>query len=72
MPNFDNLPSKLAIEAKKRYVKPDYSMTDGFGRDIDEDIYWRNTGLSADSIERIKRHKAETPSPAPIGVLERP
>ena len=35
------------------------AMQDGFGRPINEDIYWRNTGLSQAAIERVKAyHKA--------------
>lgn len=36
-------------------------MQDGFGRLIDEDLYWRNTGLSSASIERIKEYHRTHP-----------
>ena len=38
-------------------VLADNSMQDGFGRKIDEEIYWKNTGLSAAAIARIKERK---------------
>lgn len=41
----------------KKPQKPDYEAMDGFGRDIDPEIYWRNTGLSQAAIERIKEYK---------------
>ena len=34
-------------------------MQDGFGRPIDEDLYWRNTGLSEASIEEIKEYERQ-------------
>jgi len=37
----------------------DYEATDGWGRDIDPETYWRNTGLSQAAIERIKAYKRE-------------
>lgn len=36
-------------------------MQDGFGRPIDEDLCWHNTGLSQDSIERIKEYHRTHP-----------
>ena len=56
---FEGLPADLKEEAKKRYVKPNYDMVDGFGRDIDEALYWRNTGLSQESIAEIKAYKRQ-------------
>jgi len=38
-----------------------YVMVDGFGRDIDEDLYWRNTGLSQTSIAEIKEYHRTHP-----------
>ncbi len=43
--------------AKRLDVPVDLSMQDGFGRQIDEDQYWQNTGLSAASIARVKESK---------------
>ena len=43
-------------------MKPkDYVMVDGFGRAVDEDLYWRNTGLSSASIARIKEYHKTHP-----------
>lgn len=39
----------------------DKVMQDGFGRPIDEDLYWRNTGLSQDVIERVKEYHKTHP-----------
>lgn len=39
----------------------DRVMQDGFGRSIDEDIYWRNTDLSQASIARIKEYHRTHP-----------
>ena len=47
------------IEEGDGMKTPDWEATDGFGRDIDTDLYWHNTGLSQASINRIKQHKRE-------------
>lgn len=39
----------------------DIAMRDGFGRRIDEDRYWHNTGLSQAAIERVKEYHRTHP-----------
>ena len=39
----------------------DKVMQDGFGRPINEDVYWHNTGLSQASIKRIKEYHRTHP-----------
>ncbi len=39
----------------------DHVMVDGFGRAVDEDLYWRNTGLSSASIAEIKEYHRTHP-----------
>ena len=39
----------------------DMAKQDGFGRPVDEDVYWRNTGLSQGAIERIKEYHRTHP-----------
>ncbi len=36
-------------------------MIDGFGRPVDADVYWRNTGLSQAAIQRVKEHHRQHP-----------
>lgn len=48
-------------QQQQKYGKPDYSMCDGFGRPVDEDLYWRNTGLSQGAIEEIKEYHRTHP-----------
>ncbi len=39
----------------------DLVMQDGFGRPIDEELYWHNTGLSAASIAEVKEYHRTHP-----------
>lgn len=48
----------------------DKVMQDGFGRKIDEDLYWRNTGLSQGSIARIKEYHRTHPVQADGSILK--
>lgn len=36
-------------------------MCDGFGRPVDADLYWKNTGLSQASIEEVKEYHRQHP-----------
>ncbi len=47
------------IKRKVEFPRPDYGMCDGFGRQVDEKLYWRNTGLSQSAIARIKQFKKD-------------
>lgn len=39
----------------------DRVMVDGFGRAVDEDLYWHNSGLSEAAIARVKEYHRTHP-----------
>lgn len=41
--------------------KKNRCMVDGFGRPVDTDLYWRNTGLSQRAIERVEEYHRQHP-----------